>query len=70
MAVTITDIARMAKVSNEKLAGGANGREDFYKTKLTTGRFFMERVLPEADAHFARISSGSETMMALDADAF
>jgi len=62
--------ARMAKVSQEKLANGANGREDFYKTKLTTGRFFMERVLPEADAHYARISSGAETMMALDAEAF
>ena len=38
--------------------------------KLVTGRFFMERVMPETAAHLARISSGADTMMALPAEAF
>ena len=42
----------------------------FYDNKLVTGRFFMERVMPETSAHLARISSGADTMMALPAEAF
>ncbi len=34
----------MVKVSNEKLAEGANGSAEFYEGKLVTGRYFMERV--------------------------
>jgi hypothetical protein len=30
----------------------------------------MERILPEAQAHLARIEAGSESMMALPAEAF
>jgi hypothetical protein len=37
---------------------------------LTTGRYFMERCLPEAQAHLARIRSGADSMMALPAEAF
>ena len=38
--------------------------------KLLAGKFFMERVLPEAAAHVARISSGADTMMAMPDEAF
>ncbi len=38
--------------------------------KLVTGRFFMERMLPETGAHLARISAGADTMMALPAETF
>lgn len=38
--------------------------------KLITARFFVERVLPESAAHLARISSGSDTMMAMPEEAF
>ena len=38
--------------------------------KLWLARFFNARVLPEAAAHLARISSGSEPLMGLAADAF
>jgi acyl-CoA dehydrogenase len=62
--------AQMAKTSQEKLAGGANGEASFYETKLVTGRYFMERVMPETSAHLARISTGSDTMMKLPAEAF
>lgn len=62
--------AQIAKVSNDKLANSADGNEDFHKTKLVTGRFFMERLMPETGAHLARISTGCDTMMELPAEAF
>ncbi|MGE0845965.1 MAG: acyl-CoA dehydrogenase C-terminal domain-containing protein [Flavobacteriaceae bacterium] len=59
---------RMAAVSAEKLEAGAD--KDFHETKLATGRFFMERLMPETGAHLARIQTGSDSMMALPAEAF
>ncbi len=61
---------QMAKTAQAKLAEGANGDASFYETKLVTGRYFMERVMPETSAHLARISTGSETLMKLPAEAF
>ncbi|WP_181699898.1 acyl-CoA dehydrogenase C-terminal domain-containing protein [Chthonobacter albigriseus] len=62
--------ARMAETAQEKLKAGANGHAAFMERKLVTARFFMERVLPETGAHLARISAGSEAIMALPAEAF
>jgi alkylation response protein AidB-like acyl-CoA dehydrogenase len=62
--------AQMAKTAQDKLKEGANGSEERMKAKLVTGRFFMERVLPESAAHLKRITTGAETMMALPAEAF
>jgi alkylation response protein AidB-like acyl-CoA dehydrogenase len=59
--------ARMAKAAQGKLADGASS---FHENKLTTARYFIERVMPETTAHLARISSGADTMMALPAEAF
>ena len=61
---------QMAKAAQNKLANGAGDATSFYENKLVTGRYFMERVMPETAAHFARISSGADTMMALPAEAF
>jgi hypothetical protein len=53
------------------LAAGRAGEESaFHAGKVTTGRFFMERLLPETGLRLARISTGSATMMALPADQF
>jgi hypothetical protein len=60
--------ARMAKAAQARLAAG--GETAFWEAKLVTGRYFMERVMPETAAHLARISSGADTMMALPAEAF
>ncbi|WP_315745183.1 MULTISPECIES: acyl-CoA dehydrogenase C-terminal domain-containing protein [unclassified Bradyrhizobium] len=60
--------AKMAKVAQDKIA--ASGTTAYLSTKLTTGRFFMERVLPETAAHLARIQSGCATIMELPAEAF
>ncbi len=61
--------ARMAKAANTALAAGASDTA-FYETKLTTGRYYMARHLPATGMHLARIESGSDTVMALDAEAF
>ena len=58
----------MAKVSLDKIA--ASGETAYLKTKLVTGRFFMERMLPETAANLARIQAGCATVMELPADAF
>ena len=60
--------ARMAKVAQEKMAAGSG--TPYLSTKLVTGRFFMERMLPETALHLARIQSGSTTTMELAAEAF
>jgi alkylation response protein AidB-like acyl-CoA dehydrogenase len=57
--------AMSAKAAIEKGAG-----EDFNKNKLITGRYFLERILPDTGAHLQKIKSGAATMMALPADAF
>jgi acyl-CoA dehydrogenase len=61
---------KIAKHAQGKLANGANGKADWFNIKLTTGKFFMERIMPETAAHFARIQTGSDTMMSLPAEAF
>lgn len=62
--------AKMAKVAQDKLKAGANGATERMNAKLVTARFFMERSLPETAAHLARITSGSDTTMALSAEQF
>jgi len=61
---------QMVKVAQGKLADGAGESASFYETKIVTGRYFMERVMPETSAHLARISTGADTMMTLPAEAF
>ncbi|MDV6227057.1 acyl-CoA dehydrogenase C-terminal domain-containing protein [Nitratireductor aquimarinus] len=61
---------RMVRTAQEQLAAGANGDAAFLEAKITTGRYFMERVMPETAAHLARLSSGADTMMALPEEAF
>jgi acyl-CoA dehydrogenase len=60
--------ARMAKVALNKIGG--DGATPYLSTKLVTGRFFMERMLPETSVHLARIQSGCATTMELAAEAF
>jgi acyl-CoA dehydrogenase len=61
--------ARMAKAAEARKAEG-NGAAATMDAKLVTGRFFMERMLPETGAHLARISSGADVVMALPAEMF
>jgi alkylation response protein AidB-like acyl-CoA dehydrogenase len=61
--------AMMAKTAQEKLANGADDKA-FYENKLVTARFFINRILPDAQAHLAKLKSGAGALMALSADAF
>ena len=61
--------ARMAKASRDALASGTSDVA-FHETKLTTGRYYMARQLPATALHLARIQSGADTVMALDAANF
>ena len=60
--------ARMAKVALDKIA--SSGASPYLSTKLLTGRFFMERMLPETAVHLARVESGCATTMELAPEAF
>lgn len=62
--------ARIALVAREKLAAGDADDAAWLEAKLTTARYFMERVLPESRAHVLRIEAGADTLMALPAEAF
>src|SRR5262245_21293666 len=57
----------IAKAAQAKLVSGADER---MSAKLVTGRFYMERMLPETATHLARIQSGATSMMELPAEAF
>ena len=61
--------AKIAKAASDKLAAG-EGDAATLEAKLVTGRFFMERTLPETAAHLARITAGADTVMALGAEQF
>ncbi|WP_170359265.1 acyl-CoA dehydrogenase C-terminal domain-containing protein [Ruegeria arenilitoris] len=61
--------AQMAKAAQDALDGGASDKE-FYETKLNTGRFYMARRLPATGMHLARIQTGAETVMSLEAANF
>ncbi len=61
--------AQMAKAAQGALDNGASDKE-FYETKINTGRFYMARRLPATALHLARIQSGADTVMALDAASF
>ncbi|WP_170788953.1 acyl-CoA dehydrogenase C-terminal domain-containing protein [Ruegeria lacuscaerulensis] len=61
--------AQMAKAAYAALDGGASDTE-FYQTKIATGQFYMARRLPATGLHLARIQTGADTVMALDAANF
>ena len=60
--------ARIATAAQARLAAG--GDDERMKAKLVTGRFFMERMLPETAAHLVRIQAGAASTMELPAEAF
>jgi len=57
--------ARMAEISLEKADSDA-----FYKAKLATARFFMQRILPETGSLASKCLAGGETLKAFEDAAF
>ena len=58
--------AQMAEVAIGKSGSG----DPFYEDKLVTGQYFLDRLLPEAASHLAKVRAGADSMMALDAERF
>lgn len=59
--------AKSATIAVNRVDGDNTG---FYQAKLATARYYVKRVLPQTAALLASLTSGSETLMALDAEAF
>jgi acyl-CoA dehydrogenase len=59
--------AHMVKAAQARIASGDG---EALKAKLVTGRFFMERLMPETAAHLKRIQAGAGSTMELPAEAF
>ena len=60
--------AQMAKAAQAKIDAGSD--DPFYANKIATGRYFVERILPDAHAHLAKMKTGADVLMALPAEAF
>ena len=61
--------ARIAKAALEKKAREPETAK-VMDAKLIAARFFMERMLPETSLRLARLSTGADTMMSLEAEMF
>ena len=61
--------SRIATAAKAALANGS-GDAAFYEAKLATGRYYMARQLPATALHLARIRTGAEPVMTLDAANF
>ena len=59
----------MVQAAQKKLEDG-EGDKEFYDAKIKTARFYMQRMLPEADGRFKMVMAGADTLMDLDAEAF
>ncbi len=60
--------AQMAKAAQARIDGGSD--DPFYAGKLATGRYFVERILPDAGAHLAKLKTGADVLMSVPAEAF
>jgi acyl-CoA dehydrogenase len=61
--------AQIARASLASRARGAVAREAM-EARLMTGRFFMERMLPETQFQLTRIMAGGDALMAMPAEYF
>ncbi len=60
--------AKLAKAAHARIAAGDT--DPFYANKLVVGRYFLERLLPDAGAHLTKLKTGASLLMTLPADAF
>jgi len=57
-------------IADAAKAKAGNSTDERMAQRLTTGRFFMERILPATTTHLARIKAGAASTMALPLEAF
>jgi butyryl-CoA dehydrogenase len=58
---------RMVEVA---LAKSTEDSDGFYAAKVTTARFYFARLLPESNSLFTTLMAGSDSLMAMPAEAF
>jgi hypothetical protein len=59
----------MAAVAKQKLDAGA-GDSDFYKAKIESARFYIERILPRAEMHRQVLETPVDNLFGLSAEQF
>jgi len=59
--------AQMAKTAMAKMEEEP-GKKEFYDSKIKTARFYMQRMLPEADARFKMVLAGAESLMEIEVE--
>lgn len=62
--------AQVIAVAYEKLEKGGIETPEFYKAKIRTAEFYLDRILPRNEAHAEAISAGPRSTMALDHEFF
>ena len=60
--------AQMAKAAQAQVDAGST--DPYYANKLMTGRYFVERILPDAGAHLKKLKTGADVLMQMPAEAF
>jgi len=60
--------AQMAIAAQKQIDAGST--DPFYAAKLQTGRYFVERILPDGAAHLVKMKTGADVLMSMPADAF
>ena len=61
---------RMASAAHVLMSAGEGYDPAFLQAKLTTARFFAERIMPDAAAFRRKIEGGAEAMMAMPVEMF
>jgi alkylation response protein AidB-like acyl-CoA dehydrogenase len=59
---------RMARVAHARLAAGASG--PLYRAKVTTARFYVQKLLPQVQALGSAVAAGAGAVMELEEAAF
>jgi hypothetical protein len=60
---------QMIEKAQEGLKAGA-GDKAFYEAKIKTGRFYMQKIMPETSALFIKIMAGADSLMDFDEGEF
>ncbi|MFN3352830.1 MAG: acyl-CoA dehydrogenase C-terminal domain-containing protein [Brevundimonas sp.] len=60
--------AQMAVAAQKQIDAGSS--DPFYAGKIATGRYFVERMLPDVGAHLKKLKTGADVLMSVPAEAF
>ena len=60
---------KMISTARQRLAANAEGR-DFYETKIKTGRFYMKKIMPQAETLASSMKNGAEVLMEIQPEQF